>query len=102
MRESKPTTNAAPATAVRRNSAQIAAVGHELLDRGLHLRFTAQGQSMQPNILSGDRVLVAPADPKEVARGQVVLTEGHDGLRIHRLIGRVADGGAAITRGDAG
>ena len=102
MRESKPTTNAAPATAVRKNSTQFAAVCHELLDRGLHLRFTAQGQSMQPNILSGDRVVVAPADSKEIARGQVVLTDGQDGLRIHRLIGRVADGGAAITRGDAG
>src|ERR1700722_1963206 len=102
MRESKPTTNALPATAVRKNSTQFAAICHDLLDRGLLLRFTAKGQSIQPNIFSGDRVLVAPADPKEVAAGQVVLTEGQDGLRIHRLIGRVADGGAAITRGDAG
>ena len=102
MRESKPTTNAAPGAVVRKNSTQFAAVCHEILDRGLHLRFTAQGQSMQPNILSGDRVLVAPAGESEIARGQVVLTEGHDGLRIHRLIGRVANGSAAITRGDAG
>jgi uncharacterized repeat protein (TIGR01451 family) len=102
MRESKPTTNAAPEAAVRKNSAQFAAVCHEILNRGLHLRFTAEGQSMQPNILSGDRVLVAPASETEMAGGRVVLTEGHDGLRIHRLIGRVASGGAAITRGDAG
>jgi hypothetical protein len=68
MRESKSTKNAAPATAIRKNSAQFAALCHEILERGLHLRFTAEGQSMQPNILSGDRVLPPGRPPLPAAR----------------------------------
>ena len=103
MRAFKPSAVNTQEPVVRKNSAQFAAVCHELLDRGLHFRFTAQGRSMQPNILPGDQVVVAPANSADDLKpGQVVFTQSLDGLRIHRLIGRVADGGAAATRGDSG
>jgi uncharacterized repeat protein (TIGR01451 family) len=87
---------------VRRNSAQFAAVCEELLDRGMSVRFRAQGQSMQPNILHDDAVVVAPARREELRRGDVALTHGEDGFRVHRV--RFTDGSAGeiVTRADAG
>ncbi|MGB7282869.1 MAG: C25 family cysteine peptidase [Candidatus Acidiferrum sp.] len=85
----------------KRNSAQFAAVCDALLQRGVKVSFRAQGQSMQPNILDNDTVIVAPADQK-LQRGDVALTFGEDGFRVHRV--RFADGSAGeiVTRGDAG
>src|SRR5208282_2281715 len=73
-----------------------------LLERGAMVRFRAQGQSMQPNILNDDAVIVAPAEPRELRRGDVAFTRGEEGFRVHRV--RFADGatGEIITRGDAG
>src|SRR5271154_3341461 len=62
-------------TLVREDSAQFAAMCEDLLERGLRVRFTANGQSMQPNILSGDHAVVAPASEKELSRGDVVLAQ---------------------------
>jgi uncharacterized repeat protein (TIGR01451 family) len=85
----------------KRNSAQFAAVCEALLQRGASVRFRAQGQSMQPNVLENDAVIVAPAEQK-LERGDVALTHGKDGFRVHRV--RFADGSAGeiVTRGDAG
>jgi uncharacterized repeat protein (TIGR01451 family) len=85
---------------VRRNSEQFAAVCEELLDRGVSVRFRAQGQSMQPNILDNDAVIVAPAE-QPIARGDVALTYGEEKFRVHRV--RFTDGsaGEVVTRGDA-
>jgi uncharacterized repeat protein (TIGR01451 family) len=102
MREAESTGTKPAKTVVRKNSAQFAAVCQELLQRGLHLRFTAHGKSMQPNILSEDQVVIAPASERELVRGQVAFAQGREGFRIHRLIRDVATGSAAITRGDAG
>jgi uncharacterized repeat protein (TIGR01451 family) len=88
--------------AIRKNSAQFEAVCRELLGRGLAVRFTAEGESMRPNILPQEQVLVAPVDAGEMRAGDVVLTRASEGLRVHRMVQRLADSGAAITRGDAG
>ena len=61
-------------TIERRNSAQFAAVCEALLERGASVRFRAQGQSMQPNILNEDAVVVAPAHQEDLRRGDVALT----------------------------
>ena len=87
---------------VKKDSAQFLAVCRELLREGFAVRFTAQGQSMQPNILPDDQVVIAPATVQQINPGQVVLASGRDGLRVHRMIQRLADGSCAITRGDAG
>lgn len=102
MRESKPMSRKAGEPVVRKDSAQFAAVCRELLQEGLSARFTAEGQSMQPNILPDDRVVVAPVRGGELKPGQVILAHGGDGLRVHRIVQCVAEGRGAITRGDAG
>ncbi len=85
---------------VRRNSEQFAAVCEALLQRGANVRFRANGLSMRPNILDNDAVIVAPAEQK-LERGDVALTHGNDGFRVHRV--RFTDGSAGeiVTCGDA-
>jgi uncharacterized repeat protein (TIGR01451 family) len=89
-------------TIEKRNSAQFAAVCEALLDRGANVRFRAQGQSMQPNILDNDAVIVAPAKQTELRRGDVALTHTENGFRAHRVNDCVSSAGNVITRGDAG
>jgi uncharacterized repeat protein (TIGR01451 family) len=86
----------------KRDSAQFAALCEALLASGASVRFRAQGQSMQPNILNEDVVTVAPAEQGELRRGDVALTHGKDGFRVHRV--RFSDGSAGeiVTRGDSG
>jgi uncharacterized repeat protein (TIGR01451 family) len=94
VRESKPI--------IKRNSEQFAAICDALLHRGAKVRLRAQGQSMQPNIFNNDVVVVSPAAHDDVQRGDVVMTRGGDGFRIHRLVCEDFATGEVITRGDAG
>jgi uncharacterized repeat protein (TIGR01451 family) len=87
---------------VKKDSVQFTAICRDLLQKGFSVRFTAQGESMRPNILPHDQVVVAPAPASQIKSGQVVLAQSCDGLRVHRMVQRLAEGGAAITRGDAG
>ena len=87
---------------LKKDSAQFEAVCRELLRNGLAVRFTAEGESMRPNILPQDQVFVVPVASEELKAGEVVLTQDGDGLRVHRMVQRLAESGAAITRGDAG
>jgi uncharacterized repeat protein (TIGR01451 family) len=57
---------------------------------------------MRPNILPQDQVFVVPVAAEELKAGEVVLAQDGDGLRVHRMVQRLAESGAAITRGDAG
>jgi uncharacterized repeat protein (TIGR01451 family) len=66
------------------------------------MRFQACGQSMQPNVRHGDLVEVAPISAGEAESGDIVLARGRAGFRLHRVIGRDAETGKIITRGDAG
>ncbi|HKN75891.1 MAG TPA: C25 family cysteine peptidase [Candidatus Acidoferrum sp.] len=86
----------------KRNSAQFAAVCEALLERGAKVRFRVQGQSMQPNILNNDAVTVAPAGRGDLQRGDVALTRGEGGFRIHRVVVQDSLRAELITRGDAG
>jgi uncharacterized repeat protein (TIGR01451 family) len=90
-----------PKAKVVRNSVQFADVSAALLRRGANVRFRANGLSMRPNILDNDAVIVAPVDQKNLRRGDVALTHGPDGFRVHRVASRLA-AGAVITRADAG
>ena len=89
-------------TTEKRNSAQFAAVCEALLERGARVRFRASGQSMQPNILHGDAVVVARARSRDLHQGDVALTRGRDGFRVHRVSRAHRSGEFVITRGDAG
>jgi hypothetical protein len=63
---------------------------------GIAVRFRTQGRSMFPAIAEGEMVEVAPAG--QVCRGDIVLAETKDGLRVHRVVRLVGD--AVATRGD--
>ncbi len=89
-----------PKSKVVRNSAQFAEFSAALLQRGLKLRFRANGLSMRPNIFDNDSVIVSPVDQKGLRRGDVALTRGADGFRVHR-VASVSRIGALITRSDA-
>ena len=92
---------AKPGSKVVRNSAQFGDVSAALLQRGMKVRFRANGLSMRPNVLDNDSVIVAPAHQKDLRRGDVALTHGPDGFRVHRVASTPA-AGAVITRADAG
>ena len=83
------------------DSPRFRAMCEAVLAEGAQVRFRVSGMSMQPNLLDGDTVVVAPARENELRRGDVVLTEGKDGLRVHRFISSDTTGGI-VTRGDAG
>ena len=90
-----------PAAKVVRNSAQFAAVCEALLERGAKIRFRANGLSMRPNILNDDAVVIAPVAPQDLRRGDIALTYGETGFKVHRVaVARGADG--IVTRSDAG
>ena len=71
-----------------------------LLRRGHRVQFRVQGASMQPNLLDGDVVLVAPVSPADLRPGDVAFVETSHGLRVHRV--NALSGTEITTRGDAG
>jgi hypothetical protein len=71
-----------------------------VLDTGASVRFHARGLSMQPNINDGETVELRPAAASEVSKGEIVLAQTGDGLRLHRVVERNNSG--VVTRGDAG
>jgi uncharacterized repeat protein (TIGR01451 family) len=89
-------------TLEKRDSRQFAVVCEAALDDGLRVRFRADGRSMQPNILDGDTVIVAPISAGKPRRGDIALTKCDRGFVLHRVIGWDKATGALITRGDAG
>jgi uncharacterized repeat protein (TIGR01451 family) len=85
-----------------RDSAQFAVACAAALDDGLRVRFRADGRSMQPNVLDGDVVVVAPISAGKPQRGDIALTRGDGGISLHRVIGWDEATGSIVTRGDAG
>ena len=85
-----------------RDSLQFAVVCETALDDGLRVRFRARGRSMQPNVLDGDTVVVAPISAGQPERGDIALTRGASGFVLHRVVGWDPANGAIVTRGDAG
>src|SRR5215467_9255833 len=72
-----------------------------VLATGNNVRFHVSGQSMQPNLLDGDVVVVAPARHSELRRGDVILSHDHCSLRVHRLVSE-SSVNVLTTRGDSG
>jgi hypothetical protein len=71
----------------------------ELLQRGLCIRFQANGCSMRPTIADGEIITVAPVAPSDVKVGDIILY--HKGRKpiAHRVV-KIANRGseAVITR----
>lgn len=83
------------------DSPRFRAMCEAVLGAGSHVRFHVRGMSMQPNLLEGDLVIVGPVSVGALKKGDVVLTQNEDGLRVHRVVEMKTTGGI-ITRGDAG
>src|SRR5271157_4144156 len=89
-------------TQLRKDSQLFAQLCLALLREGHSVRFRVQGESMRPNILDGDAVLVSPATHRELHPGDIALVQNQDGLRVHRVETCSPSAGALITRSDTG
>jgi uncharacterized repeat protein (TIGR01451 family) len=87
---------------LRKDSQLFAQLCLALLREGHSVQFRVQGESMRPNILDGDAVLVAPAADRELRQGDIALVQNQDGLRVHRVASCDAFSGAVVTRSDTG
>jgi uncharacterized repeat protein (TIGR01451 family) len=87
---------------VRKDSRLFEELCSALLRRGHAVQFRVNGESMRPNLRDGDDVLVAPASARELERGDVVLAENAEGLRVHRVSSRACASGGVILRSDTG
>lgn len=72
-----------------------------VLRSGNHVRFHVRGASMQPNLLEGDAVVVAPACQSDLRRGDILLSHDRHSLRVHRLVSE-SSVNTLVTRGDTG
>lgn len=72
-------------SSVRKDSRLFRELCEALLRRGNAVQFRANGQSMSPNVADGDVVVVVPSTAEELRRGDIVLAENPDGLRLHRV-----------------
>jgi uncharacterized repeat protein (TIGR01451 family) len=70
---------------IRKDSRLFEELCDALLRRGNAVQFRVTGQSMSPNLRSGDDVVVAPASASELREGDVVLAKNADGLLVHRV-----------------
>jgi len=89
-------------TVTKRDSHTFAAMCQQLLQQGHRVRFRAQGASMRPNIVENDAVIVTAVTDSAVRQGDVLLTQGESGLKVHRVVQQNAAAGTFITRGDSG
>ncbi len=84
----------------RKDSKLFAQLCSTLLRRGHSVQFRVHGESMRPNILDGDAVLVAPADHRDLCLGDIALVHNPDGLRVHR-VASCSSLGTVVTRSDS-
>jgi len=84
------------------DSESFEALSRELLKHGLSVRFEARGASMSPCIRDRQIVHVTPVIVSKLRKGDIVLTKGHSGFRLHRLVRIEHDNDLFITRGDCG
>jgi uncharacterized repeat protein (TIGR01451 family) len=83
------------------DSNRFAALCEAALRIGARVRFRASGLSMQPNVLDGDVVEIAAAEQGRLRRGDIALTRSGGKFLLHRTMGRDAQSGALVTRGDS-
>lgn len=82
---------------VRSDSKLFRTLSRALLEQGISVRFRARGRSMFPAIADGDVVEVQPAQSH--TKGDVLLIDNDDGLRVHRVVS--SSERRIVTRGDS-
>ncbi|MBN2497275.1 MAG: S24/S26 family peptidase [Deltaproteobacteria bacterium] len=85
---------------IRLGAGELAGLASEIVSRGSPLAFRVQGASMLPALASGDRVVLAPAEPGDLVPGEIVMTSGSRPL-VHRLVRVELETRTLVTRGDA-
>jgi signal peptidase I len=82
---------------------EFADLSHQLLGRGLQMRFSARGESMRPFVQDGDVLVVEPAGAWRPRLGDVLFYRDSEGaICAHRLVRLRRLGGKSllVTRGD--
>src|SRR5580700_2461091 len=87
---------------VRRDSRLFTELCEALLRHGNAVQFRANGQSMSPNLMDGDDVVITPIATAELRRGDIVLVENPEGLRAHRVKSLSVCTGKIQLRSDTG
>ena len=85
---------------VRRNSRLFSEMCSAVLRRGHRVAFRVDGASMQPNLNAGDDIIVAPAQPSELHRGDVAVVQNLDGIRVHRVVRTASTAEELLLRSD--
>jgi uncharacterized repeat protein (TIGR01451 family) len=86
----------------RRDTRLFKELCEALLRRGSAARFQVNGQSMSPNLSDGDEVVVEPTTISALQKGDVILAENTDGLRVHRIDSIDSRSGKMQLRSDTG
>jgi signal peptidase I len=76
----------------------------ELLHQGRAVRFKAPGLSMNPTIKEGETIIIQPAAPSSVRKGDIILYSFERGFiahRVVRILRKKGDTPSFIMRGDA-
>jgi len=74
----------------------------DLLGSGYAAGFRASGRSMYPAIRDGERIIVEPVAPADVAKGDILFCETPGGLLAHRVVAVRGNGESLrfVLRGD--
>jgi signal peptidase I len=79
-------------------------VSTELLRQGQRVRFKAPGRSMNPTIKEGETIIIQPAAPSSVRKGDIILYRFERGFiahRVVRILRKKSDTPSFIMQGDA-
>jgi signal peptidase I len=69
------------------SSPQVVTILRDLLDNNVSVRIRVTGQSMQPFLLGGVVVLIKPASPNILRRGDIILyTDTENQPIMHRIV----------------
>src|ERR1700730_10847126 len=82
---------------IRRDSRLLGELCADLLERGHGVQFRVHGNSMRPNLLSGEQVLVEPG--AALRPGDIAFIQNQEGLRVHR-VSLVSAQQTLLTRSD--
>ena len=85
---------------VRKDSRLFGELCAAILRRGRSVRFRVHGESMNPNVLDGDVVTVAPVASRDLHRGDIALSQSPEGFLVHRVVSSLAQDGPLQTKSD--
>lgn len=91
-------------TDIGMNRIEFNGLARQILASGEQCRFRVRGNSMQPLVKDGDRLVVHAITPEKLQPGNILLYETRTGrLLVHRLVGKIRTGDhvALKLQGDA-